>query len=1295
MVSDNLPIIRNRDSIPWVSGYQSINTTSAMKLSSNPFCPLLFAATVLLVTPAPSATFLWDGGGADNNWTSIANWNPDGVPLGATDTIVALDGIVRTTTVQNIATPFVLNRLEILNGPAAGGKAAFAISGNQFQFVANGATQPRIFSTREATSSISNAIDIASGTTLNLQINTYGVVLSGVISGGGGIDKLQNAGGITLSNSGNTFSGGLTIRGIDNDWYKVDVTASNAMGSGAVNLYGGTLATSFANPGGLIFSNTTTHGNAINLFQDSPIFAGLPGNNTANVTLNGNVSLGASSLYLRGGATGNVAGVISGTGGIQKRDNGTWTLSGSNSFTGATTITSGVLVANTLANGGSNSSLGAATTAAGNLVFDGGTLRYTGATATTDRDFTIIDGKAAVFDVTQAGTTLTFDRIQGSTVAGNRSITKNGAGTLLFGFDGPGGSSGYLASIQAFTVNQGTLDDVAGDVVQMNVGRLSGSGAAITMGDGAVFGLNTALETLTVGSNQTVRYTGTTSTATISGGFTFSGPGSGGFNTKTFDINDGAAAIDLSLTSGIGIYSGGGANPPAVSNLVKTGAGTLSLGGNNGYRGTTQINSGTIRVGNTGALGTTDGGTELRRVDDGNRGTLDLNGFSITEALSFEDAGNAGTSLGSGGFLVNSSGTASTLSGSVTLNKNGTVQGTGEIILSNVVSGTGNLFKTGTGALTLSGNNNYSGTTTVDQGVLNVRHSNALGTTAGGTTINQVNGAILDLASNVTVPDAITFSGAHAGLTTTLRNSSGNNTLSGLVTIGGNQIRLQSNGGSLTFTGGVSGTNTFFVVNSGGGSTNFTTNPINIGASGNFWADSGGLTVLGVAGNTWGTTNFTNGTLRMGVANALPAAAALNVGGVAYGPNGTLDLNGFSQAASSLGRMGTTAATTSVQITSLTPATLTLNQSTTSNYDGGFTGAVTLIKNDAGTLILSGANAPVSNHHTGDTVVNGGTLEIGNTGILRNSTLDTGAAGGQQVTFSVVGTNTYQLGGLKGSDDLSFGANTLRIGGNNQSNTFSGALVGTTGALVKTGSGIQTLTAASSYIGGTTVENGSLMVNNTTGTATGTGPVTINNGATLGGSGSISPSLLTINAGGVFAPGNSPGTTTINGDLLLSPGSLFGVDLAIGGVTTETADLGLTGTDRAVVNGTITLANAILSGVWGGTSNNLFRGNYDSTTMMWILENDATDLVTGTFANSFLAPGFSSLFGGVTPHLTSVGGQNFALFYRSQADVYGASGLIGGNDILLIAVPEPSRMVFTLGGVLGLLFMRRRSVILK
>ena len=77
---------------------------------------------------------------------------------------------------------------------------------------------------------------------------------------------------------------------------------------------------------------------------------------------------------------------------------GTLVLGGTNTYTGVTTITAGTLSVATIGNGGVAGNLGQASNAAGNIVFNGGTLQYTGANATSDRAFTINAGKTATIN---------------------------------------------------------------------------------------------------------------------------------------------------------------------------------------------------------------------------------------------------------------------------------------------------------------------------------------------------------------------------------------------------------------------------------------------------------------------------------------------------------------------------------------------------------------------------------------------------------------------------------------------------------------------------------------------------------------------------------------------------------------------------------------------------------------------------------------------------------------------------------------------------------------------------------
>jgi len=229
---------------------------------------------------------------------------------------------------------------------------------------------------------------------------------------------------------------------------------------------------------------------------------------------------------------------------------------------------------------------------------------------------------------------------------------------------------------------------------------------------------------------------------------------------------------------------------------------------------------------------------------------------------------------------------------------------------------------------------------------------------------------------------------------------------------------------------------------------------------------------LGGESTYTGATAVNNGILRITTGNnRLPTGTTLSLGQPASGNLGTFDLNGFNQQVAGLNSTtGTNAGTTDNTLTSASPATLTLGGSGTYAYGDGtpqnsgvITGAISLVKSGSGTQTLGDINT-----FTGTTTVNAGVLALGNTLALQNSTLNTGAAGPQSVTFAVPGSNTYIVGALEGADGVAIGSNTLNVGSNNASTTFSGPISGT-GNVVKTGAGTMTMTGQSTHTGLTTI----------------------------------------------------------------------------------------------------------------------------------------------------------------------------------------------------------------------------------
>lgn len=284
------------------------------------------------------------------------------------------------------------------------------------------------------------------------------------------------------------------------------------------------------------------------------------------------------------------------------------------------------------------------------------------------------------------------------------------------------------------------------------------------------------------------------------------------------------------------------------------------------------------------------------------------------------------------------------------------------------------LTKTGDGTLTLMAANSYQGLTTVSNGMLAITHPSALGSTASGTVVCSTQGARLQLSGGISVAEPLTLIGERPNSGYSLISSSGSNVWSGPLTRIG-QTRINTAAGStLVLSGGASGSGSLFVANAYGTLT-IAEKPLLIGTAG-FWADSSGLTVIAVSSNVWGDTTFGRGTLRTDVPNALPRSTVFRFG-LSYGPSGTWDLNGNSQAVAGL-LTGTTTAGVRV-VTSALPATLTVSQNmAVATFDGAFTGRVQIVKTGTGTLTLTATNTTAS----GGAVVSNGTLTVtGATGL--------------------------------------------------------------------------------------------------------------------------------------------------------------------------------------------------------------------------------------------------------------------------------------------------------------------------
>jgi len=135
------------------------------------------------------------------------------------------------------------------------------------------------------------------------------------------------------------------------------------------------------------------------------------------------------------------------------------------------------------------------------------------------------------------------------------------------------------------------------------------------------------------------------------------------------------------------------------------------------------------------------------------------------------------------------------------------------------------------------------------------------------------------------------------------------------------------------------------------------------------------------------------------------------------------------------------------------------------------------------------------------------------------------------------------------------------------------------GDITKAGAGTLILKGANTYAGGTTVNEGTLTVNNTTGSATGSGALSVANGATLNGSGIIGGATT---VSGFLNPGNSPGDITFNDSLLLNSTATLTIEIT--GINAGQFDRVVgAGTNTFTLGGTLVLDNTGYTAAVGDT----------------------------------------------------------------------------------------------------------------
>ena len=937
---------------------------------------------------------------------------------------------------------------------------------------------------------------------------------NGVISGSGSLTK---AGTATLTLTGaNTYTGGTVIAA-------------------------GTLQLGNGGAGGSIAGNVVDNGALVIDRSDAPVLAG----------------------------------VISGSGSLTQAGSGITALTGSNSYSGGTTISAGTLQ---IGAGGTSGSIVGDVLDNGQLAFNrSDSSSYGGA----------VSGSGSLAQVGSGTTTLTG----ASSYTGGTVVA---AGTLQLG---AGGSTG---SIVGNVVDNGTLAFDRADVVVFN-GVVSGSGALNQAGSGGT--ILTAANSYTGGttvSNGTLQIGNGGTTGSIVGNVTDNG-------TLAFNRADAA-------TFG-GTVSGAGS-------LAQIGTGSTILTGSNSYTGGTLINAGTLQLGNGGV-----GGSIVGSVVD--NGTLV---FDRADAATF-----AGTISGSGVIEHLSSG-GTLLSGNSGGFAGTTNVASGVLRVDGALGNAASTVNVATGGV-LAGQGTVGGNVNVADGVLAPSAAGSISTLNIGGNLslssasslnfafgqaNMVGGTLNDLVAvggnltldgtiNVTAPaggsfgpglyrimsygGSLTDNGLLLGVTPASLAIYVQTGFAGQVNlVNGTGLAIDYwDGGGASFNGRIDGGSGVWQASAGNGNWADSSGAVNGsysdgafaifgGAPGTVTVDNG-LGQVTSSGMQFATSGYlvTGGpiallagsnVIRVGDGTAAGEgfvatidSAMTGAGGIDKADFGKLVLTGANTYAGGttisggilqLGNGGNSGSVTGDIVDN---ASLVLDRADTLQLDGAISGSGTLQQIGGGTTVLTAANS-----YSGGTTISAGTLQLGNggsTGSIAGDVTDNGTlafdrsdassfpgtiSGSGMVaqvgsgSVTLTGSNSYSGGTTISAGTLvgsvtSFGSgaitdNAALVIDQPSDASFANAINGS-GSFTKSGVGALDLTGNSGLTGTTTVAQGLLSVNGSLARSA----VQVMSGATLGGYGTVG--ATTVNSGGTIALGSSIGTLTVNGNFVQAGGSTY------------------------------------------------------------------------------------------------------------------------------------------------------------
>ena len=801
---------------------------------------------------------------------------------------------------------------------------------------------------------------------------------------------------------------------------------------------------------------------------------------------------------------------IAGTDGFTKGGLGTLILSGTNSYSGLTTVNAGIL---NIHNG---SALGATTS--GTTILSGATLQLQGGISVGNEALTISGAGAAGQNgalVNVSGT----NNYGGLLTLGAASTISSDAGTLNLTNTGTITGAGFGLTLTG--AGNGTISSIIGT----GAGTLTKNGAGTWTLSGTSANTYTGLTTITAGELDLNKTAGVNA---IAGNITIGG----GSGTDTLKL---LAANQISDTSVVTLTNAGSAVFNLNGNNETIGALTDATAGASGA--SVQLGAGTLTFGDST-------NHTFASIISGTGGSVIKQGTG-TQILSGDNTYTGGTTISTGTLQLGNGGTSGSIVGDVVNNGIFAVNRSDTFTFGGVISGAGVFRQLGTGTTVLTGASSYTGGTTISAGTLQLGN--------GGTSGSIVGDVVNNGTFAINRSDTFTFGGVISGAGAFQQLGTGTTVLTGANTYTGPTI---VDAGALLADGSLAAASAV-TVNSGAtlGGTGTAAGAVTI-------AD-GGILAPGHNPGTAGT--FTVGSLSLSNASLLKYELG-TPGVVGSGVNdltivrGNLTLDGV---------LNTTALAGfgpgSYRLFSYGGA-LTDNTLDIGTVPAGFTASnfsvITGLPNEVDLLVLAGPlprsvqfwDGP---HIESNGVINGGTGEWNNfrtnwtdasgnhnSSWLNGMAVFAGTAGTVTVTQPIFFTGMefmtdgYQIDATtRGSLNL-LGSPTITTD-SGVTATINATLSGA-GGITKEGAGTLILNGENTYLGTTAIDAGSLIVDESIASA----QTFVNAGGLLGGGGIIGGDLTN---GGIVSPGHSPGsmgTLTVNGNYTQTASGTLRIEVA-------------------------------------------------------------------------------------------------------------------------------------------------------